>query len=264
MIVSVWSTKGGTGTSTVALALAQHLQRNKNGVALIDANLYSSTLTAMLGVEDTHYGLDRLFMYRETELLQKAMKENWVKAEGFQLMPGMKFPPDDIDPVWAKKLAENIKGKESVIVDAGTSLLNPLQKELLLRSDYIVVVVTPLIFTYHRLWEQWYHEFFVPHQLSRKTGVIINQHEGPVSPKDVATLMGVTLLGDLPHEKQLVQQMNLGNIRFSGKYLKKIAQAWGVLKKHAESSSTIVPSAQMRERPKEVETGERRMWTFEP
>ncbi|GGK33219.1 hypothetical protein GCM10010965_27600 [Caldalkalibacillus thermarum] len=280
MIISIWSTKGGTGTSTVALALAQYLQSNSKQVALIDANLYSSTLTAMLEVEETHYGFDRLFMYRETELIQKAMRENWVKVKGLELMPGMKFPPDEVDTVWAKKVSENITGKEHIVIDAGWGLLNPLQKELLLRSDFIVVVVTPLIFTYHRLWEHWQHEFFTPNHLSRKTGVIVNRHEGPVSTKDIATLMNVVLLGDLPHEKHLMEQVNLGQINFSGKFMKRMGQAWNILKKHAESSSTIVPSAKnkithinyesnpvqpkMDAWPKSNTDDERREWTFEP
>jgi MinD superfamily P-loop ATPase len=261
MMVSVWSTKGGTGCSTVALALALNKMKEGKTVSLVDANIYSSTLTAMMGVEGTSYGLDRLFLYQDTDMLQKAANENWVNIQGLYFMPGMKFPPDGLEQVWAKKMAESITG-DFIIIDAGSNLLNPFQKELLLRSDFIVVVVTPLIFTYHRLWEQWLHEFFIPHHLVRKTGVLINQYEGPVSPKDIATLMGVTLLGDLPHEKYLLERINLGEITglFSGKYQKKISKAWEVVKKYAETASTIVPSSLATMRT----TQEGRAWSFEP
>lgn len=223
MMIAIWSAKGGVGVSTLALGLAKAMQ--KENPFLIDFNLSSPTLAAMMGMDGTNHGLDRVLVHSDSVSIGKSLKENWVTVDGLTLLPGVHYSPavEVSHELFVRTLKEQL-GKKTVIVDAGFGVLHPLQKELLLRADVIMIVVTPYLMSYHNLWQMWQNDFFIPYEQSKKAGVIVNQFQGSVTAKDIATLMDVWLAGELPVSKKMTDAINHGNIdeAFAKPFLKKL------------------------------------------
>src|SRR5690625_2523159 len=136
MIIAVWSAKAGVGVSTLTLGIAKAM-KDRNPL-LIDFNLFSPTLAALMGLEDTQHGLDRVFLHSDSETIKKALHENWVKHKGFTVLPGVQYPRKDLEhsELLMRTIREATK-ENIVIVDAGSGVIDPLQKELLLRADII-------------------------------------------------------------------------------------------------------------------------------
>ncbi|HEX7064326.1 MAG TPA: hypothetical protein VF199_04600 [Bacillales bacterium] len=262
MMIAIWSPKGGTGVSSVAWGLAKAM---KEQIHLIDFDLLTPALAAMAGLEDTHHGLDRVLLHADQLFIKNALKENWVNINDVRLLPGVKYPPGHEETLTAeatiKALLEPIQS-ETVLVDAGTGLCHPLQREILLRADVIIVVVTPYLLSYHRLWTMWQNDFFIPYGQMRKTGVLVNQFHGSVAPKDIATLMDIWLAGDLPTVKQMEDAVNQGHLHAAYprpflKCLRKIGE--GIL----ERTEQINSSVKMTQESRVKRGGERREWQYE-
>lgn len=223
MMIAVWSAKGGVGVSTLALGLAKALR--KENPFLIDFNVFSPTLAAMMGLDGTNHGLDRVLIHSDADSIGKSLKENGVTVDGLTLLPGAHYPPafEINHELFVRTLKEQLDRK-TVIVDAGSGVLHPLQKELLFRADVIMIVVTPYLMSYHNLWRMWQNDFFIPHEQSKKAGVIVNQFQGPITAKDIAILMDVWLAGELPVVKKMTDAINHGNIdeAFAKPFLKKL------------------------------------------
>lgn len=265
MIISIWSAKGGVGVSTLSLGLAKAMQ--KDDPVLMDFNLFSPTLAAMLGLEGTYHGLDRILLHSDGTSIERSLEENWVQHESISLLPGVQYPPgyEYSGERLVKTLKEFLDG-QTAIVDAGSGIVHPIQKEMLLRADVILVVVTPYLMTYHNLWRMWQNDFFIPYQQTKKAGVIVNQFHGSVKPKDIATLMDLWLAGDLPIVKGMTQAINQGNISeaFQKSFLKKLKiigdsavdrmkQTNKVVKQLEASQEWMLPE----------KSNERREWSFE-
>lgn len=223
MIIAVWSAKAGVGVSTLTLGLAKAMQ--KEDPVIMDFNLFSPTLASLIGLEGTQHGLDRIMLHSDAVRIEKAFAENWVKQDGFIIMPGVQYPPEHFEhgELLMRTIKERIKD-QIAIVDAGSGIVHPLQKELLLRADVIFVVVTPYLMTYHNLWRMWQNDFFIPYEQSKKAGLIVNQFHGFVTSKDIATLMDLWLAGELPAVKKMTDALNQGNLDevFSKAFLKKL------------------------------------------
>lgn len=211
MMIAVWSAKGGVGVSTLALGLAKAMQ--KEHPFLIDCNLFSPTLAAMMGLDGTNHGLDRVLLHSDSVSIGESLKGNWVTVDGLTLLAGVHYPPatEITHELFARTLKEHLD-QQTVIVDVGSGILHPLQKELLLWADVILIVVTPYLMSYHRLWQMWQNDFFIPNEQLKKAGVLVNQSRGSVTSKDIATLMDVWLAGELPVVKKMTEAINQGDV----------------------------------------------------
>src|SRR5699024_6231586 len=129
-----------------------------------------------------------------------------------------------------------------VIVDAGSGVIDPLQKELLLRADIILVVVTPYLMTYHHLWRMWQNAFFIPYEQINKSGLIVNQFHGSVTSQDIATLMDLWLAGELPVVKRMTSALNHGNLEeaFSKNFIKRLKDIIERSTERMEKTNTMV------------------------
>lgn len=262
MIIAIWSTKGGTGVSSVALGLAKAMG---DKVTLLDLNVYSPALASMLGLEGTHHGLDRIMLYEGSgQAIEDAVKNNVIAVDKITFVPGVKYPPrfDKLTDAegFVRKLTD-IFQSQTVIVDCGSGVIHPLQKAFLLRSDAIVVVVTPYLLSYHQLWQMWLNDFFIPHQQTNKMGVIVNRQVGAVFPQDIATLMDIWLAGELSEIKNMTEAVNQGYINeaYPRKILKELRVIGERILKRTSETATLVKRTTRMAPPTEGSE-----WKFEP
>ncbi|MFD1363084.1 AAA family ATPase [Lentibacillus salinarum] len=265
MMIAVWSAKGGVGTSALTLGLAKAMQ--EDNPVLMDFNVFSPTLAALMGLEDTQYGLDRVFLHSDAETIEKALHENWVQQEGFSVLPGVQYPPTN-DIGHTELLMRTIKEAtkdQTVIVDAGSGVAHPLQKELLLRADVILVVVTPYLMTYHNLWRMWQNDFFIPYEQTKKAGLIVNQYQGSVTSKDIATLTDLWLAGDLPVMKKMTDALNQGNLdeAFPKAFLKKLKDIGERSTSRMEQTNTMVKQIEPSSSIETNDTTETKVFSYE-
>ncbi|MFD1362701.1 AAA family ATPase [Lentibacillus salinarum] len=264
MMIAVWSAKGGVGVSTLTLGLAKAME--EDNLILMDFNMFSPTLAALMGLEDTQYGLDRVLLHSDADTIEKALHENWVQHEGFSLLPGVQYPPKNMQhsELLMRTIKEATK-EQMVIVDAGFGVVHPLQKELLLRADVILVVVTPYLMTYHNLWQMWQNDFFIPYEQTKKAGLIVNQFHGSVTAKDIATLTDLWLAGDLPVIKKMTDALNQGNLdeAFPKVFLRKLKEIGERSIHRMEQTNTMVKQQLIEPFTKTMDMFESKAFSYE-
>lgn len=204
--VALWGTKGGVGTSTIALNLAVAL-RLKTGqkVTLMDAAMWGGTLPVMLNLAPKHTIADLLprLYDLDSELLASVLATH---SSGVRLLASEPWSKDGstVQPTQLERILEWLEGaNDYVVVDAACSLdQNTLT--LLQRTD-VVVVLTPemtslrnarLVLGLSATWAQ----------KPESPLLVLNRYpvKGGIKLKDIEHALGAKIDVQIPNDEPLV------------------------------------------------------------
>lgn len=143
-VICVYSPKGGTGCTTLAINLGAGLKTSDNKVAIIDANLLYGNVAVFLNEHGKNSLLDLIERANDLdpEIIEDVMVEN--KQTGLHMMPSPKDPElndaQKSEPV--TKVLNFLKQLYNYIVIDTTSYLTEVVQACLDVADYIVLVTT--------------------------------------------------------------------------------------------------------------------------
>ncbi len=139
----VYSPKGGTGKSAVAINLAAALEREHPGAALIDANLQWGDLPIWLGLRPTKTMADLVATgMPDAELLPKILVEH---SSGVKLLSAPPKPEmaELISGNMLIQTARQVRDRSSAVVLDTASFLSDHTLALMDISSVVLLVVTP-------------------------------------------------------------------------------------------------------------------------
>jgi len=143
-VICVYSPKGGTGCTTLAINLGVGLKSTDNKVAIIDANLLYGNVAVFLNEHGKNSLLDLIDRANDLdpEIIEDVMVEN--KQTGLHMMPSPKDPElndaQKSEPV--AKVLNFLKQLYNYIIIDTTSYLTEVVQACLDVADYIVLVTT--------------------------------------------------------------------------------------------------------------------------
>ena len=143
-VICVYSPKGGTGCTTLAINLGVGLKTTDNKVAIIDANLLYGNVAVFLNEHGKNSILDLIDRANDLdpEIIEDVMVEN--KQTGLHMMPSPKDPElndsQKSEPV--VKVLNFLKQLYNYIIIDTTSYLTEVVQTCLDVADYIVLVTT--------------------------------------------------------------------------------------------------------------------------
>ena len=126
-IITVWSSRGNVGTSTVAIGLAKELSDINNKTILVDLNLLQPRISYLLGLEIDNHSIDVLYPYSMSKenLTEEIIKANCdVLNDNLLVLKGTNNP-------------SNLYGQKYINIEILNSILNILKNNF----DYIVLDV---------------------------------------------------------------------------------------------------------------------------
>mgnify|MGYP005839095301 CR=1 FL=1 len=204
--VTLWGTKGGVGTSTVALNLAVAL-RLKTGqrVTLMDAAMWGGTLPVMLNMAPKHTIADLLprLYDLDSELLASVLATH---SSGVRLLASEPWNKDGstVQPAQLERILEWLEGASAYVVIDAASSLNHNTLTLLQRTEP-VVVLTPEMTSLRNarlalgLLQTWA-------QKAEPPLLVLNRYpvKGGIKLKDIEHALGVRIDVQIPNDEPLV------------------------------------------------------------
>ncbi len=211
-VVSVHSPRGGAGTTTIAVNLAQALARERpRHVVLVDLALpfnqcavWTQSVPTTSLARTTQAPAD----HREDILLSGIYR----LTSGLGLLTGV-LRPEEADLMTAELIAQCLQVLRRefayVVLDVGTHLL-PLVRATLERSDHVLLATTPDLLAlrdvvYLRQSMRW---------LTNRTHVVVN-HPTPTRVLDdeaIRRTLSVEALTDLGHDRSIMRAIARGEI----------------------------------------------------
>ncbi|MBC7260721.1 MAG: response regulator [Chloroflexi bacterium] len=204
--VAVWGTKGGVGTSTVALNLAVAL-RIKTGqrVTLVDAAIWGGTLPVMLNLAPKHTIADLLprIYDLDSELLTSVLATH---SSGVRLLASEPWSKDGsiVQPDQLERILSWLEESSDYVVIDATSSLDHTTLALLQRADP-VVVLTPEMTSLRNarlilsIAQTWTHK-------PEKPLLALNRYpvKGGIKLKDIESALGAKVDVQIPNDEPLV------------------------------------------------------------
>lgn len=204
--VALWGTKGGVGTSTIALNLAVAL-RLKGGrkVTLMDAAMWGGTLPVMLNLAPKHTIADLLprLYDLDSELLASVLATH---SSGVRLLASEPWSKDGstVKPTQLERILEWLESASDYVIIDTASVLDQNTLTLLQRTDP-VVVLTPemtslrnarLVLGLSATWTQ---------QPERPL-LVLNRYpvKGGIKLKDIEHALGAKIDVQIPNDEPLV------------------------------------------------------------
>lgn len=144
-VVSVFSSKGGSGSSTVAVNLASELkQLVDRPVVLLDMDLFFNNTAVILNTKP-NYSLGDLSQSNASELDANIMKKIIVNHEsGLDLVVGSKSVLDENEMISSFMLEQVISylvaNYAYVVVDLPSRILDPYHEYMVQRSDLVLLI----------------------------------------------------------------------------------------------------------------------------
>lgn len=142
-VIVVYSSKGGIGTSTIAVNLATALQQLQGDVALMDGDLQFGDVSVHLNIQPSRTMVDAIHKGElDTELLPELMLAH---NSGLKLLLAPHQPElaDSVTPEMLPKIIKTLKRQfNAVIVDTQTQLTDKTLS-ILDNADHILVITSP-------------------------------------------------------------------------------------------------------------------------
>jgi len=215
--ITVFSTKGGVGKTTVALNLALAIrQATKKRVVLVDLDLYSGNLTLMAGISWKHSIKD---LVDDINNLDKEILDSYCAEHpsGVKILPAPMNPDFAglIQPEHVQKILELMSEIFNyVIVDSPTYIHDTVVPALEAAND--IVVVTTLDLPSIQNLKQCV-DLLTRLSMRSKIRVVVNRmgYTGGLKVKDIEDELGLAVQCVIPnHEKIAIDAVNLGNPLF--------------------------------------------------
>lgn len=205
-IISVFSTKGGVGKTTIASNLAVTLgQRNKK-VALLDLDVFSGDIALAMdippgrNISDLIIDIGRL----DLDLLESYMYKH---STGVMVLPAPMQPEysDFISADHIKKiLGILLKDYDYIVVDCASYMHDPVLVALD-ASDLILLVTTMDLFAIKNL-KSCINALEGLNYSKRRFRIIVNRvfKDSGINIKDITTTLGLPASAVLPQEEQII------------------------------------------------------------
>ena len=176
-VLSFFGSKGGVGTTTVAVNLAYALARLRHRVLLIDNHGEFGHVCLYLGLDGNRYHFHELI--RNVNRLDSELLRGFIAkhSSGLAVLssPESHDPNRSIDPDALERTIEFLRGEyDYLILDCETSL-NELNLAVMDSSDQICLVATPEIGAVRDL-SRYIDNLSRNEQATTKLHVIINRH----------------------------------------------------------------------------------------
>ncbi len=145
-ILTVFSPKGGTGCSTLAINLAVALAQQKQGnkVALVDASLQFGDIAVLLNLQVSRSIVDLVPHIDELddELLETVLVKHGSGVKAL-LAPPRPELADQVSPTLVEKVLTGLRNLMSYVVVDTSSVVSDITLTALDAADRIVLVTTP-------------------------------------------------------------------------------------------------------------------------
>ncbi len=178
-LISVFASKGGSGTSTIAINLAHeiHVQQKKS-VALLDLDQFFCNTGVMLNLKPD-YSVGDLAQNDPSDFDQQLLNKITVKHDsGIDVVVGSKNVMDDNDMISPELLDQVmdmlVNNYEYVIVDLPSHVLDPYHQYMVERSDEILLVSCPDVPSLYRT--RQYLDLAQKYLDVRKLKLILNRY----------------------------------------------------------------------------------------
>lgn len=203
MFISVWSPKGGVGTSTVAVALASTITECYRDVRLVDLGgdgpaIIGANVPAQLGVAD--------FLRAAPTAPTKALDALAVDiGERFSYVgPGRTTDADRFDAAATAQLVTGLRSHAAICVVDCRTVDTAVERTLVLNSDLALVVVQPCFVLLQRTTR-------LQPQLAASSGVVYFEDPGrSLTSADVGGILGRPLLARVQRSNDVARTIDAG------------------------------------------------------
>jgi pilus assembly protein CpaE len=239
-VIDVLGSKGGVGTTTVAVNLAVSLAENmgKESVALLDLNTVFGDIPLFLSLKAAHHwgaitnNIDRL----DEMFLTKVMSKHF---SGVQVLPSPSYLNGDrpATPETIDKLIMLMKKMFDIIVIDGGQSLNATSLKVFSMSDNILLVSLlslPCLYNTNKLLRSFGG---LDHTHKEKVRIIINRYlkKSDLSVKEAERSMGKGVFWTIPNDyKTTISAIN------QGKTLSEVASRASVTRSLQELAKTLI------------------------
>ncbi|MBC7233034.1 MAG: response regulator [Chloroflexi bacterium] len=204
--VAVWGTKGGVGTSTIALNLAVALRmKTRQRVTLMDAAMWGGTLPVMMNLVPKHTIADLLprLYDLDSELLASVLATH---SSGVRVLASEPWSQDGsmVQPSQLERILDWLEGASDYIVIDTTSSLDQVALTLLQRTEPVVVLAPEmtslrnarLILSIAETWPQ----------KPEKLLLVLNRYpvKGGINLKDIENALAAKIDVQIPNDEPLV------------------------------------------------------------
>lgn len=211
--LSVLGAKGGVGTSVVAANLAYALSHERS-MLLLDADEGRGGLRGLLDIDDPR-SVERIYAdpsRADLELLHGASvaigERIRVLLQPDAFADVTPLNPDDVDAV-VSLMGRSFDG---VVRDEGCHVDRPTLRAVV-RASRVLLVTTPDVLAVReaRRMIDVLHEVDM---LSRQIQVVVNDVHGQatLSREEIAALLGVGVVAELPHDRRLIREERHGGL----------------------------------------------------
>ncbi|MCF8549532.1 MAG: hypothetical protein K9G09_01355 [Pontimonas sp.] len=174
-IIAVWGPAGSPGRSTLALCLAATMARRHQRVIVVDGDSYAPSLAPILGLQETHSGVQSLSRHARLETVEAKTLEACavhysLGRESFSIVTGLNSPAHYLDCgslAWSLALTTLRQAGHTLVVDLAAPLLQlqgetiggPMRNALTLATldlaDRVLAVANPTPLSILRLSRDW-------------------------------------------------------------------------------------------------------------
>lgn len=180
--------KAGSGSSTVALNLAAALASQQKSVFVLEADLHSGVMSALLDVKPKIPLIDAL---QNADSLDYSMWLNYVvQSNGIDLLPADRVKKSPL-PSWMHyhQLLRFAASRYQVLLVDLPEIVNEATSEIVQYARCTFIVCTPEL-TSLKLAEQRLHELKAKGAPHERLKIVLNRwHKSDMSPQEVAELL---------------------------------------------------------------------------
>lgn len=199
MLIACWSVKGGSGTTTVAAALALVLARSAPGTVLADLG---GDAPAVLGLpEPTAPGLaEWLAAGNGADPAGAPGPHRLDVSGGLTLMPRGDGPLDD-EPGAGQRLLRALQAEHGVVADCGGPLVGGPALALAAAATVSLLVVRPCYLALRRA---------VAAPIRPSGVILVGDHERSLGRADIEDVLGVPVRAEVPWDAAVARAVDAG------------------------------------------------------
>ncbi len=204
MLITCWSSKGGSGTTVVAAALAHLLAADAGAALLVDLG---GDLPAALGLPEPYEGLTSWTEGSDPNCLGlDSLARNRLALDhlAIEAGPGLRLVPRGNGPLAdgsGTALAAALAGQGTVVVDAGVLSATGPGLELALAASTSLLVLRPCFLALRRA---------VAAPLRPSGVILVDEPHRALGPTDVEAALGIPVVAVVPWDPAVARRVDAG------------------------------------------------------